>query len=117
MLTLPIKKKWFDMEKARIKLEDYREIKPYWTKRFVGEDFNRNSIIKGLSNGNVAIFKTIILRNGYRKNSPQIQCMCKIRIGQGKPEWGAEKRKRILYFRNIRSGGVNKYIWRKKQEK
>ena len=33
MLTLPIKKKWFDMIKTGEKKEEYREIKPYWTKR------------------------------------------------------------------------------------
>ena len=34
MLTLPIKKKWFDMILFGEKKEEYREIKPYWTKRF-----------------------------------------------------------------------------------
>lgn len=34
MLVLPIKKKWFDMIAAGIKKEEYREIKPYYVKRF-----------------------------------------------------------------------------------
>ena len=34
MLILPIKRKWFDMIKSGEKKEEYREIKPYWTKRF-----------------------------------------------------------------------------------
>lgn len=34
MLTLPIKKKWFDMILSGEKKEEYRKIKPYWTKRF-----------------------------------------------------------------------------------
>ena len=33
MLTLPIKKKWFDMIKSGEKKEEYREIKNYWTTR------------------------------------------------------------------------------------
>lgn len=37
MLTLPIKKKWFDMIKTREKKEEYREIKPYYTTRFYGK--------------------------------------------------------------------------------
>ena len=58
-------------------------------------DFNDNMIYSN--------YKTdVIFRNGYGKNSPQIKCKCKIRVGQGREEWGAEKRKRILYFRNIR---------------
>ena len=35
MLTLPIKKKWFDMILLGEKTEEYREIKPYWTTRFI----------------------------------------------------------------------------------
>ena len=34
MLTLPIKKKWFDMIKSGEKKEEYREFKPYYTTRF-----------------------------------------------------------------------------------
>lgn len=34
MLTLPIKKKWFDMIKSGEKKEEYREIKPYYDSRF-----------------------------------------------------------------------------------
>ena len=35
MLTLPIKKKWFDMIKSGEKKEEYREIKPYYDSRFL----------------------------------------------------------------------------------
>lgn len=35
MLVLPIKKKWFDMIASGDKEEEYREIKPYWTSRFM----------------------------------------------------------------------------------
>ena len=42
MLTLPIKKKWFDMIKSGEKKEEYREIKPYWTKRF---ENNLNEVV------------------------------------------------------------------------
>lgn len=34
MLTLPIKKKWFDMIVAGEKKEEYRDIKPYYDTRF-----------------------------------------------------------------------------------
>ena len=34
MLTLPIKKKWFDMILSGEKKEEYREKKPYYTSRF-----------------------------------------------------------------------------------
>ena len=47
------------------------------------------TIIQDLKNKEVEI----IFRNGYRKDNPTITCKCKLRIGQGKPEWGAEPNK------------------------
>ena len=89
MLILPIKKKWFDMIASGEKKEEYREIKPYWSKRF-------GNILLGYSLESVKIelYKnikfSIIFRNGYKKDSPQIKCKCKLKVGQGKEEWGAE---------------------------
>lgn len=79
MLTLPIKKKWFDLIKNGIKKEEYREIKPYYDKRF-----------RTIPCGYIAF------RNGYSKTSPTIVCLCKLRIGIGKEEWGAEPNK--MYY-------------------
>lgn len=99
MLILPIKRKWFDMIASGEKKEEYREIKPYWTKRLLKSDikFNIDTIMNKMRNENCSFYKTVILRNGYSKNSPQIECRVEIKIGTGKQEWGAEKRKRILY--------------------
>ena len=36
------------------------------------------------------LWLTVCFRNGYSSKSPQIQCKCKLRIVQGKKEWGAE---------------------------
>ena len=32
----------------------------------------------------------IIFRNGYSKDSKAIKARCRLRIGKGRPEWGAE---------------------------
>ena len=32
----------------------------------------------------------IILRNGYSRKSPFVYAKVKIRVGKGRPEWGAE---------------------------
>lgn len=86
MLTLPIKKKWFDMIKSDEKKEEYREIKPYYTSRFVYFDEVLNEpFIKGCMN--------IMFRNGYSKNSPSIKCLVNIDTGTGREEWGAEPNK------------------------
>lgn len=44
---------------------------------------------------------TIILKNGYRKNAQKLKSKVRVRTGQGKEEWGAEKRKRILHIGNF----------------
>lgn len=81
MLILPIKKKWFDMIKSGEKKEDYREIKPYWTTRFHKYFHNRRGLL---------VPRKVIFRNGYKYNSPKIECICWLKRGQGKEEWGAE---------------------------
>lgn len=83
MLTLPIKKKWFDMILSGKKKEEYREIKAYYDSRFFNE-YKRNR--------NTCFY--VIFRNGYSKNSPSIKCMISLYKGlKGKPEWGAEPNK------------------------
>ena len=81
MLTLPIKKKWFDMIKSGEKKEEYREIKPYYDSRFnIYSPFESD-------------FRYVVFRNGYRKDSPTIKCFCYISKGRGKQKWGAEPNK------------------------
>jgi hypothetical protein len=72
IVTLPIKKKWFDMILSGEKKEEYRELKPYWDKRL---------------SGNRLVLKLV---NGYGKHRPYIliDCLCH-KYGIGKPEWGA----------------------------
>ena len=72
MLVLPIKKKWFDMIKSGEKKEEYREIKPYWTKRFCHALYDLE-----LGNSSKTLYKgqgTVIFQNGYQKNAPKIKC-------------------------------------------
>lgn len=82
MLILPIKKKWFDMILSGEKKEEYREIKPYYTTRFMNELRKESDI---------PIW--ILFRNGYKKDSPTIKCRCLLTKGIGKPKWGAEPNK------------------------
>lgn len=98
MLTLPIKKKWFDMIISYEKDCEYREIKPYWTKRFckyfeieerqllmrVRDSIESNETF--WSGGNQKIIK---LRNGYSNNSPYAIVKVTLLIGKGIEEYGA----------------------------
>ena len=96
MLTLPIKKKWFDMIKSREKKEEYREIKPYYVSRFYNNYIAGGAGLEWVLNNNPRVYKEIIFRNGYRKDSPKIKCYCYISKGKGKPELGAEPNK--MYY-------------------
>lgn len=99
MLILPIKRKWFDMIINHEKDCEYREIKPYWTKRFSkyfeieeGELLKRvnNSIEHGETYWAGGKPNNIKLRNGYSNNSPYIVVRVTLLIGEGMVEYGAK---------------------------
>lgn len=83
ILYLTLKKKWFDLIKSGEKTEEYREIKPYWEKRF-----------EGISSGKLHF------KNGYSKKAPHFIIELKgIEIREGKEEWGAEKGKKYFVLK------------------
>lgn len=102
MLTLPIKKKWFDMILSGEKKEEYREIKSYWTSRF-DKVFPVSKFDGYPMDGFV---REIMFRNGYNKNSTSFVANCTLRVGHGKEEWGAEKDKQyfVLTIHEILKG-------------
>ena len=79
MLTLPIKKKWFDMILSGEKKEEYREKTEYWERR-----------LSNLFDGLYGERRYVLFRNGYGNDKPTIKCFVEIAKGIGKPEWGAE---------------------------
>ncbi len=91
-LTLTIAEPWFSMIRDGKKKEEYRDIKPYYVERLTIQDSDDYDLI--LNGGMSATFKyfdLLVLRNGYRADSPKITLKNpKIRVGTGKPEWGAE---------------------------
>ena len=60
ILHLTLMKKWFDEILSGKKKIEYREIKPYWTKRLFDE------------NGNSKHYDVILFRNGYSKDSREM---------------------------------------------
>ena len=82
MLTLPIKRKWFDMILSGEKTEEYRENTEYWRMRLIQE------VGRMASAGELSFL--LALRNGYRSDSPKVIVeIDSITFGTGKPEWGA----------------------------
>lgn len=89
MLTLPIKKKWFDMIISGKKKEEYRELSPYYKARFktLFAMYPYSFIPYGTDE------QRIKLRNGYSSKSPSCIITATLAVKPGKPEWGAEKDK------------------------
>lgn len=114
-LILPLKKKWFDLIKAGIKKEEYREIKPYYIRKFIKFDTLREDLLEhykiGFDEGEIVCMENelrllsdklgkVVFTLGYPKANDTDRRLefnyPKIRIGEGRPEWGAEHGK--TYF-------------------
>ncbi len=110
MLTLPIKKKWFDMILSGEKKEEYREIKPYYDARLLtlfGCIWVNGELIRSpLPELQRGAIQKIVFRNGYKKDAPVILADCELKAGEGRQEWGAEKGKKyyILEIKHILGG-------------
>lgn len=102
-LNLILKKKWYDLIKQGIKLEEYRELNQYYRKRIIGnckkckddncEDCGINLLLLRLRR--IISIDKVLLRNGYTKKT-MLFYVKELVIDKGKPEWGAEPDK--LYF-------------------
>lgn len=112
MLVLPITKIWFEKIISEEKKEEYRDLKPYWTKRFMnilapywkdfehGEKFFEEECRAGWYADEPF---AVLFRNGYSADAASFEAEVCLRIGTGKPEWGAEEGKEyyVLEIRKI----------------
>lgn len=78
ILDLVLKKQWYDMIKSGVKHEEYREIKPYWTKRLIDKD------------GTFKKFTHVKFRCGYT-NRFIIYRIVSIKKGYGNTDWGVKE--------------------------
>ena len=86
ILYLTLKKKWFDQILAGTKKIEYRDIKPYWTKRLFNES------------GKPKRFEIIEFRNGYSRNARRMRVEFKgVRIGVLKKDVGEFKKGMRVY--------------------
>jgi len=73
ILYLTLKKKWYDMILSGEKTQEYRDIKPYWTKRLEGKHYTH-----------------VVFRNGYTTDSPSFKIeLLNISRGIGDTKQGA----------------------------
>ena len=89
VLTLTVSKQWFDMIVADEKIEEYREIKPYWIKRLTTNCEVEYDVALETYCGKVLYrpYTHVLFINGYRKDSPRIEKEIKS-ITIGKPKKG-----------------------------
>lgn len=79
ILYLTLKKEWFDRIKSGEKTIEYRELKDYWVKRLtynkIGSFITSNINPQFYEPDDVIPieFKTIVFRNGYQKNAPELK--------------------------------------------
>jgi len=119
-LRLPLKRKWFEMTKAGIKTEDYRELNEYWFKRLVfdykivfkyctgynwDDEMYRAEGISYIAKAKRSMigfvsFDFNVMTLGYPKSTDTDRILKiehkGIEIRAGNPEWGAVPGK--LYF-------------------
>lgn len=100
ILDLPLKKEWYEMIESGIKKEEYREIKPYWSKRLLGVETPLFSHRYGYQSCNSNGFTHVRFRYGYTKRTMLFE-LEDITIGNGKPEWGAPKDKEVFILKLV----------------
>lgn len=83
ILNMTLKRKWYDMILSGQKKEEYREIKPYWLKRFKYFK-NYDDMCEELNYE----YTHILFRNGYSKKAPSFLIeLINIDFGNAIPEW------------------------------
>ena len=109
-LRMSLKSKWFEMTKAGIKTEDYREINSYWIKRLTSDfswdmtkyplKLNEHKEVINKGSMKPKKFNYNVMTLGYPSNDNTERILKLehkgIEIRTGNPEWGAVPDK--LYF-------------------
>lgn len=85
-LNLVLKANWYELIKAGIKKEEYREITSYWERRLCFFPYDKKQ---------QRDFITVRFHKGYTKENILFECKG-IEIGEGRTEWGAKPGK--IYF-------------------
>lgn len=107
---LILKRQWYDMIGSGEKTEEYRDYSPHWRTRLLDfreiYDIGKDDILVGFPeswlttkefNGltPVARHRFVAFACGYRKESMRFRIKG-MRIGRGKPEWGAPTDKDVI---------------------
>lgn len=116
-LHLTLRKKWWEMIESGEKLEEYREIKPYWIRRLCrhGKDeptegYRWNMCVNGgcqlspiCANGEVTCTKYdyVCFHYGRTARTMLFEIGC-IFVGKGDPKWGAPQNEDVFIIQLYR---------------
>lgn len=98
ILELPLQKEWYNMIESGEKREEYREIKPHWSKRIVGVDKPLFSHRYDYQHANVKGYTHVRFRYGYTKRT-MLYKIDEITIGRGNPNLGAPTDKDVFIIK------------------
>jgi len=95
MITLPVKEPWYSMILSGEKREKYVEIKEFYRSRFASQfpTIEKKSQLDEWLLTPISYMLDVRLRNGYSASSPSFVAHCRLKIGKGRKEWGAEEGK------------------------
>lgn len=86
ILHLVLKAQWYNLIEQGEKKEEYRDITPYYDKRLRNAD------------GSFKHYDAVCFHYGYSSKTMTFEIK-DIVIGEGKPEWGAEKGKKYFVIK------------------
>lgn len=95
-LHLVLKSKWYDMIDRGEKKEEYREIKPYWSKRLI-EDLSED-FFPILHEVFYESYDRVCFHRGYTSTTMTF-AVESIGQGKGKPEWGAPTDRNVFIIK------------------
>ena len=107
ILQLTLKKEWYQKIECGEKKEEYREIKPYWAKRFVSVwtyegrkkglfPESKDIFMSGFDIERLQKYDAIIFLNGYGDVPTMVVEHKGLKVKQGNERWGAEAKQ--FYF-------------------
>lgn len=92
-LHLTLRSKWYDLIKDGVKLEEYRDVKPFWIKRLTAHN-------NAFDNCRDFAYVTFARGGHFHQSIPQMTLKCEgIHIGTGNPDWGAEPGKEYFVIK------------------
>jgi len=98
ILDLVLTGKWYDMIDNGVKIEEYRDITPYWINRLCKKVTNSEIYLGNIKHVDIRHFDEVYFHRGYTKTTMSFKIK-DITIGKGKTEWGAPDNREVFIIK------------------